>query len=203
MELRYVNLLLFLCCLIGSKYNPNNIRLCRDDGLGVFKNTSSPQCEKIKNTFQKMFKMKGCDPTSPNLITKRKQQRKIWWFNPPYSTIVKTKIGKFFLQLIKKHFRKEYKFHKTFSRNTLNLGYFCMHNIKTKTNVHSREILQNAPLGNAKHCNCQQKENCSMNGACLKESLVYCGTISCNNKNYKLKLYRRSCKRSFNKGNSD
>ena len=77
MELRYVNLLLFLCCLIGSKYNPNNIRLCRDDGLGVFKNTSSPQCEKIKNTFQKMFKMKGCDPTSPNLITKRKQQRKI------------------------------------------------------------------------------------------------------------------------------
>ena len=41
------------------------------------------------------------DPTPPNLITKRKRQRKILWFNPPYSKTVKTKIGKFFLQLIK------------------------------------------------------------------------------------------------------
>ena len=39
------------------------------------------------------------DPTSPNLITKRKRQRNILWFNPPYNKTVKTKIGKFFLQL--------------------------------------------------------------------------------------------------------
>ena len=57
------------------------------------------------------------DPTSPNLITKRKRQRKILWFNPPYSKTVKTKIKKFFLQLIKKHFPKEHKFHKIFNRN--------------------------------------------------------------------------------------
>ena len=107
------------------------------------------------------------DPTPPNLITERKRQRNILWFNPPYSKTVKTKIGKFFLQLIKKHFPKEHKFHKIFNRNTLKLSYSCMPNIKTKINAHNREILRNTLLKNAKHCNCQQKENCPMNGACL------------------------------------
>ena len=59
-ELRYVNLSVFLS-LIGNKYNPNNIGLYKDDGLAVFKNTSGPQSEKIKKTFQKMFKNKCLD----------------------------------------------------------------------------------------------------------------------------------------------
>ena len=33
-----------------------------------------------------------------------------------------------------------------------------------------------------------------MNGACLKESLVYYATISCSDKNYRPKLYKGSCK---------
>ena len=190
---------IFMLSLIGNKYNPNNIGLYRDDGLAVFKNTSGPQSEKIKKTFQKMFKNKGLDiiincnmkivnyldvtlnlndgsyrpykkpndetnyihvnsdhppsilkqlpvsiekrlsslssskeifeetapyyeqylsncgykeklnyrvSTSPNLITNRKQQRNVLWFNPPYRKTVKIKIGKFFLQLIKQHFHK-------------------------------------------------------------------------------------------------
>ena len=206
---------IFMLSLIGNKYNPNNIGLYRNDGLAVFKNTSGPQSEKIKKTFQRMFKNKGLDiiincnmkivsyldftlnlndgsyrlykksneetnyihvnsdqppsilkqlpksiekrlsslssskkifeetapnyeqhlsncgykeklnyrdPTPQNLITKRKRQRNILWFNPPYSKTVKTKIGKFFLQLIKKHFSKEHKFHKIFNRNTLKLS---------------------------------------------------------------------------------
>ena len=61
-----------------------------------------------------------------------------------------------------------------------------MPNIKTKIN---------APSKNVKHCNWQQKENCSMNGVCLKESLVYYATISCNDK----KLYKGSCETTFKK----
>ena len=38
-----------------------------------------------------------------------------------------------------------------------------------------------------------------MNGACLIESLVYYVTISCNDKKYKPKLYKRSCDTSFKK----
>ena len=65
-----------------------------------------------------------------------------------------------------------------------------MPNIKTKINAHNREILRNTPSKNTKHCNCQPKKNSPMNGACLKESLVYYATISCNDKNYQPKLYK-------------
>ena len=54
-------------------------------------------------------------------------------------------------------------------------------------------------LLNAKRCNCQQKENCLMNGDCLKEILVYYATISCNDKNYKPRLYKGSCETRFKK----
>ena len=144
----------------------------------------------MNSTSQTAEKLNYRDPTSPNLITKRKRQRKILWFNPPYSKTVKTKIGKFFLQLIKKHFPRE---HKNFNRNTLQLSYSCMPNIKTKINARTRVILQNTPSENAKRCNCQQNENCPMNSDCLTESLGYYATISCNDKNYKLKLYKGSC----------
>ena len=52
---------IFMLSLIANKYNPNNIGLYRDDGLEVFKNTSGPQSEKIKKTFQRMLKNKGLD----------------------------------------------------------------------------------------------------------------------------------------------
>ena len=72
-----------------------------------------------------------------------------------------------------------------------------MSNIKTKINAHNRDILRNAPSKNAKHFNCQQKENCPMNGACLKESLVYYATIGCNDKNYKPKLSKKKLRNKF------
>ena len=103
------------------------------------------------------------------------------------------------MQLIKKDFPKEYKFHKIFNRNTLKLSYSCMPNSKTKINAHNREILPDTPSKNAKHCNCQQKENCPMSHACLKESLVYYANINSNDQNYKPKLYKGSCETSFKK----
>ena len=140
-----------------------------------------PYYEQYLSNWEYKENLNYCYPTPQNLITKTKRQRNILWFSPSYSKIVKTKIGKFFLQLIKKHFPKEHTFHNIFNRNTLILSYTCMPNIKT--NAHNREILRNTPSRKAKHCNCQQKENCPMNGACLKESLVYYAIISCNNKN--------------------
>ena len=159
----------------------------------IFEETAPYYEQQLSNCGYKE-KLNYRDPTPQNLITKRKRQRNILWFNPPYSKTVKTKIGKFFLQLIKKHFPKEHKFHKIFNRNTLKLSYSCMPNIKTKINAHNREILRNTPSKNTKHCNCQQKENCPMNGACLKKSLVYYATISCNDKNYQPKLYKEVAK---------
>ena len=45
-----------------------------------------------------------CNPSVSPVNHRRKRQRKIIWFNPPYSKIVTTNVGKKFLNLIDKHF---------------------------------------------------------------------------------------------------
>ena len=49
---------IFMLSLIGNIYNRNNIGLCRDDGLAVFKNTSGQQSEKLKRLFKKCLRTK-------------------------------------------------------------------------------------------------------------------------------------------------
>ena len=118
---------------------------------------AAPYYEQCLSNCGYKQKLNYRDPTSPNIIAKTKRQRNILWFNPPYSKTLKTKIGKFFLQLFKKHFPKEHKFQKIFNKNTLKLSYCCMPNIKPKMDAHSGDILRNKPSKNAKQCNCQQK----------------------------------------------
>jgi len=47
---------IYLQSLIGEKYNGNDFGLYRDDGLGVVRNVSGPQSERIKKDLQKIFK---------------------------------------------------------------------------------------------------------------------------------------------------
>ena len=51
----------YLLHIISQKYDKNNIGLYRDDGLGVFSNTSGPQNERIKKDFVKIFREKGLE----------------------------------------------------------------------------------------------------------------------------------------------
>ena len=62
----------------------------------IFEETTPCYGEYLSNCRYRE-KLSYRDTTSPNLITKRKRQRNILWFNPPYSKTVKTKIGKIFL----------------------------------------------------------------------------------------------------------
>ena len=64
----------------------------------------------------------------------QQRKRQIIWFNPPYSKNVTTKVGKFFLSLIDKHFPPHHKLHKLFNRNNVKIP-----NIKSIINVHSRK----------------------------------------------------------------
>ena len=40
---------IFILSLIGKKYDSENIGLCRDNGLSIFRNASRPRLGKIKN----------------------------------------------------------------------------------------------------------------------------------------------------------
>ena len=60
---------------------------------------------------------------------RRNRNRKVIWFNPPYSQNVKTNIGKPFIKLVRKHFPKNSKYYKIFNLNTLKLSYCCTINV--------------------------------------------------------------------------
>ena len=49
--------------------------------------------------------------TSNTQNARKNRNRKIIWFNPPYSKYVKTNIGKLFIKLVRKHFPKNNKYH--------------------------------------------------------------------------------------------
>ena len=81
-------------------------------------------------------------------------KRQIIWFNPPYSKNVTTKIGKFFLSLIDKHFPPHHKLYKLFNRNNVKISYSCLPNIKSIINAHNRKILYPSPTIDRRTCNC-------------------------------------------------
>ena len=73
-------------------------------------------------------------------------KRQIMWFNPPYSKNVTTKVGKFFLSLIDKHFPPHHKLHKLFDH------YSFLPNIKSIINAQNRKILYPSPTIGRKTC---------------------------------------------------
>ena len=54
---------IYIQSLLSEKYDKNDFGLYRDDGLAIFRNVSGPQSEKIKKTFQKIFKDNHLDIT--------------------------------------------------------------------------------------------------------------------------------------------
>ena len=51
----------YMLNVLSKKYNKNDLRLYRDDGLAVLKNKSGPQSEQVKKNIQKIFKEHGLD----------------------------------------------------------------------------------------------------------------------------------------------
>ena len=78
----------------------------------------------------------------PNTRNQRRNNRKrnIIWFNPPYNNNIATNIGRYFLNLIKKHFPRQHKFHKIFNKNNVKISYSCMPNMKSVINGHNTNI---------------------------------------------------------------
>ena len=69
----------------------------------------------------------------------QQRKRQIIWFNPPYSKNVTTKVGKFFLSLIDKHFPPHHKLHKLFNLNNVKISYSCLPNIKSLINGYNKK----------------------------------------------------------------
>ena len=128
----------------------------------------------------------------------RNRKRKIIWFNPPFNANLATNIGKFFLKLVKKHFKRGSRFHKIFNKNTLKVSYSCMPNVKSIINAHNKKIL--TPTSDEidqRTCNCNRKNECPLNQNCLQSSVVYEATISSDEPNYRPMKYIGLCETTF------
>ena len=122
-----------------------------------------------------------------NKPTKRKRQRNILWYNPPFSLSVRTNIGHCFLSLIKKHF-SNHKYHK-FNSNTIKLNYYCKPNIGNTIRSHNKKVTENhdneANGKDIKRCSCKSTSTCLLNGNCLQTSIVYQATVFIDQNTYK------------------
>ena len=147
--------------------------------------SSDKECfDKAKNIYQDALDKSGYNyklaykettPDAPR-ASRRNRQRKIIWFNPPYSKNVETKVGKYFLSLVDQHFPKSNPLHKIFNRNTLKLSYSCMSNVKTVISNHNKAELSNEskPSDETKKvCNCRNKNTCPLDQNCNVTNIIY------------------------------
>ena len=110
--------------------------------------------------------------------TRKQRKRKIIWFNHPFSTTVKTKIGKIFLEILDKHFPRSSEFHKIFNRNTVKISYSCTKNMASTISAHNRKILK--PIDENVGCNCRSNRICPLDGKCLTPNTVCLAEITNN-----------------------
>lgn len=122
------------------------------------------------------YKMKFKQEQNSNSVgssQKRNRSRNITWFNPPYSSNVKTNIGKKFLDLVDKCFPPNNKLHKIINRNTVKISYSCMSNIKQKISNHNKTILKSADENPKPKCNCRKSDECPLKGECRTAGVIY------------------------------
>ena len=125
----------------------------------------------------------------------KNRKRKITWYNPPYSSSVKTSIGKQFEKLIQKHFPKHHRYHKLFNKNNLKLSYSCMPNMKKIIDNHNKKILNDKNSEKVeKSCNCKNRDKCPLDGKCLSQCIIYKATVETGNNN---KFYLGCCEGPF------
>ena len=112
----------------------------------------------------------------PSTKRTKSRPRKIIWFNPPFSTNVKTNVAKRFLSIVDKNFPKNHRLHKIFNRNNLKVSYSCLPSVSRIISAHNKKVL-NDPIdpnnNNEKLCNCRIKNECPLNGNCLVKEVIY------------------------------
>ena len=156
----------------------------------VFNNSKAPYEEALRNSGYPSSL--SYVTANTNNRTKRSRNRKVIWFNPPYSSNVKTRIGKEFLRLVNKHFNISHPFHRILNRNTLKLSYRCMPNVANIIKQQNSRLLKGNNHQNPPLCNCQQPANCPLQGACRTETIVYKATVTHDDGRHLLQNRRRT-----------
>ena len=124
------------------------------------------------------------DPNARNKPPKKRtRNRKVTWFNPPWSNNVRSNIGKQFLAIIKETFPPAHPLYKICNKNTIKVSYRCMNNIKREVSRHNNHILNsNGAAAQTYHCSCPGKnpDTCLIfpGIGCTISNIVYRATVT-------------------------
>ena len=129
----------------------------------------------------------------PSPFKRQTRKRQIILFNPPYSSNVKTNVGKIFMRLVDKHFPHHHKYYKLFNKNNIKLSYSCVPNMSNVIPKHNSKIMKNPAPSTTKTCNCRRKTDCPIDGNCLSECLIYKASVSTTANKY----YYGPCENTF------
>ena len=141
----------------------------------AFNSSKHPYQEALKKSGYSYNLHYNPQPTQQN----RRRSRNITWYNPPYSSNVKTDIGHKFLKAVDESFPQDHPLHKIFNRNTLKLSYSCMPNVQSIISSHNKSVLKedNSNTNSENKCNCRAKDSCPLQGECLTKAVVYQATV--------------------------
>ena len=132
-----------------------------------------------------------------SITTNKHRKRNIIWFNPPYSANDVTKVGKYFLSLLDKHFPPRNKFYKIFNRNIVKISYSYLPNMKTIINSHNHKITNPKTITKDRTCNCVDKAKCPLSQNCLVNNIIYKAVLTSTNPHYKEKIYFGTAETTF------
>ena len=186
-------------------------RLCSNEN--IFEEEKTPYEEALISAGYKNVNLTYRPERKLNPTKDRKQncKRSICWFNPPFSSIVKTKVGKEFFRILDKNFPKDSPLAKIMNRNFVKLSYSCMPNMHCIISGMNKRKINDYTVKNrlnkediTRECNCNNKSECPFGGKCLTESVVYLATVSTTglDKHY-YGLTEGPFKQRWNKHNSD
>ena len=155
-----------------------NERLCSiSSDAEVFEQAAPPYQEALKKSGYN-HKLEFSKKERQTKKNKKNRTRNIIWFNPPYSSNVKTNIGNRFLELVDVCFPKGSKLNKLFNRNTVKVSYSCMPNVKAIIDSHNKKITLHSSMPEVEQgCNYRVKDDCPLKGSCRQKSIIYKATI--------------------------
>ena len=103
------------------------------------------------------------NPTSPSSPAemprkKRTRNRKVTWFNPPFSRNLKTNLAKEFLKLIDTNFTRDNPLSKIINSRTIKVSYSCTAHMASVISTNNQKILkEKASEHTTLPCNCRNE----------------------------------------------
>ena len=111
-----------------------------------------------------------------NRDIRRRRNRRVIWFTPPWNVQVRTNVGKEFFKILDETFANSH-LKQVFNRNNVKLGYSTTRNLEQIIKGHNAKLTKHNETSNGPQCNCITPTECPLLGKCQQKNVVYCAKV--------------------------